>query len=147
MALEQTVKRGGRLRRGTIRRKEAVEFHRGSARMVIGMRHVRRANASDDGPNPRESNDEHIQYRPEHEDLNGAKKLRKARKTHAKNAVAQAEKRPRDQARSQQITRHAPKSEYGNQRNETQNRHRGQIADKRKGIEHRNTIGDDHPSA
>src|SRR5580693_9910523 len=121
MALEQTVKRGGRLRRGTIRRKEAVEFHSGSARMVIRMRHVRRANAPDDGPNPRESNHEHTQHRAEHEDLNGAKTLRKAGKTHAKNTVGQAEKGPRHKARRQQMNRPTPKSENGNHCDETQN--------------------------
>src|SRR5580704_6506093 len=147
MAFEQAVKRRGRLRRGSTKWKEAAEFHSGSARMVIRMRHVRRANAPDDGPNPREGNHEHIQYRTKHEDLNGAKTLRKARKTHAKNTVGQAEKRPRDEARSQQMTRHAPKSENGNHCDETQNSHRGQIPHQRKAIEHGNTIGDDHPSA
>src|SRR5580704_13972436 len=128
VALEQTVKRRSRLRLGTTRWKKAAEFHWGSARMVIRMRYVRRASAPDDGPDPRESNHQHIQYRTEHENLNGAKTLGKARETHAKNTIGQAEKSPRDEARSQQMTRHAPKSENGNHGDETQNSHRGQIA-------------------
>ena len=115
--------------------------------MVIRMRYVGRASAPDDGPDPRKSNHEHTQYRAEHEDLNSAKALRKFRETHAKHAIGQAEKKPRDEARSQQMTRHAPKSENGNQGNETQNSHRGQVADKSKAFEQWNTVGDDHPSA
>jgi hypothetical protein len=82
--------------------------------MLIGTRNVCSARASDNGSNPGKSNRKHIEYRTEHENLNGAVPLGKAFEIHAKEAIRQAEKNPCDETRSQQIARHAPKPENGN---------------------------------
>ena len=56
------------------------------------------------------SNNKHIDYSTKHEDLYGALTLLEAREIHAKNAIGQAENEPGDQARSEQVARHTPKS-------------------------------------
>ena len=62
------------------------------------MGNSRRAGAPDDGPDPGKGHDKHVQNSAKHEDLNGAKPLRKPREVHAKNAVAKTENGPRDEA-------------------------------------------------
>ena len=115
--------------------------------MMIRMRNVCSTRASNNGSNPGNSDHKHIQYCTEHENLNGAGPLGKAFEIHAKEAIRQAEKNPCDETRSQQIARHAPKPENGNQCEEAKNCDRSQVASEREAIEERNSIGHDHPSA
>jgi len=93
--------------------------------MMIRMRYVRRASAPDDGSKPGKSNHEHVEYSAKHEDLNGAGTLLKASESHTENAISRTEKDPRDKARSQQITRHTPKSQNRKQSDKTKKSHGG----------------------
>src|SRR5271169_2258188 len=111
--------------------------------MMIRMRYVRRASAPDDSPYPGKRNHEHVEYSAEHEDLNGTEALRQASEIHAQNPIGHAEKAPCNQARSQQITRHAPKPENRNQCDQTKKNHCSQIARERKSVKGRNMVGDD----
>src|SRR5579864_1366032 len=147
IALEHAVKRRSWLRRRSIKCNESAEFHSASARVVIRMRYVRRASAPDDGSNPRKSHNKHVGYSTKHKDLNSAKARRESCEARAKNPIGHAKKHPRDEARSQQITWHAPEAKYGDQCDESKKTHGRQIARKGKAIEKGNAIGHDDPAA
>ena len=66
--------------------------------MMIRMGNSRRASAPDNGPDPGEGHDKHVQNSAKHEDLNGAKALRETCEVHAKNAIENTENGPRDEA-------------------------------------------------
>src|SRR5271156_6760829 len=134
-AFDQAIKSRVQRRVSGITWKKSADFHSRSAQMVIRMRFIRRSGATDDGSNPRERNQQQIEHGAQYKNLYGAEASGKSSKVHTENAG------------SQQVSRHPPESQCGNQRNQTEQRDSSKVTHQRKGIENRNAIGHDHPAA
>ena len=78
---------------------------------MIGMRIVRPAGSPNGSANPRKSRENHVYKGAVHENLNHAVPITELHKEQTENAIVQAEDKPRDEARSQQMAGHVQKSD------------------------------------
>ena len=113
--------------------------------MMIGMRIVRPAGSPNGSANPRKSRENHVYKGAIHENLNHAVPVTELHKEQTESAIVQAEDKPRDEARSQQMAGHVQKSKNGDQREKTKKYRSSDVALQGEAIKDWNAIGKKQP--
>jgi len=111
---------------------------------MVGMRGVRRAGSPDGAANPQQRSKNHVDHRANYKDLERAGPTTEIAEELTQNTIVQAEEKPRDKARSQQMPGHSQESKNRDQCDEHQKRgpantSHGQV------FERRHAVGNEEP--